>query len=157
MNQEQQRMSAHGLISEALGLQISYIVLVQKLKEVNESKIERKHLISTGLAQSSNIIISFALEIALKGLLKYRIDNFPKTHNFQILFNLFSENDKTNIATLFEKKTNLNIEDCFEQYKNMFMDFRYLESGNNNPHNSYIIEQAVEAIIEYYNLIQDKQ
>lgn len=49
-------MSAHGLINKALGLQISYIALVQKLNQVNRSEIECKLLINTGLVQSSNII-----------------------------------------------------------------------------------------------------
>lgn len=87
-------MTANGLISQALGLQASYFVLKEKSIKVLSSDLDRKLLIYTGLTQSSSIILSFAIEIALKSLLKIRFENFPKIHNIKNLYERLDENEE---------------------------------------------------------------
>lgn len=147
-------MTANGLISQALGLQASYFVLNGKSKEVLSINIDRKPLIIAGLSQSSTIILSFALEIALKGLLEFRFNNFPKIHDLMKLYKKLDENDRIQISNLFKEKTDSDIEACLERHKNMFMEFRYLELEINEPNNSENVNAALNSVIDYYNRIK---
>lgn len=148
-------MTANGLISQALGLQASYFVLNGKSKEILLKQVDRKLLIYAGLQQSSSIILSFALEIGLKGLLKFRFDNFPKSHDLKKLYKKLNENDRIQISKRYKEITNSNIEDCLERHKDMFMEFRYLEIEIDEPNNNDNVNEALNSIIEYYNLIKN--
>lgn len=87
-------MTAKGLISQALGLQMSYFILNGKQKKLYSIDIDRKPLITAGLAQSSSILLSFAMEIALKGLLKFRFNDFPRIHNLKKLYEKLDVHDQ---------------------------------------------------------------
>lgn len=149
-------MTANGLISQALGLQTSYHVLKDKSKKVLSSDIDRKVLFSTGLTQSSYIILFFAIEIALKGLLKFRFDNFPKTHNIKKLYEKLDKNDKIQIANIYKQKTDSIIEECLEKHKNMFVTFRYLDSETGIRPDNEKINASINSIIEFYNSIKSE-
>lgn len=160
MNNEEKTKSitAHGLISEALGLQASYFVLENESKQVLASHIERKTLILAGLKQSSSLILSFATEIALKALLKFRFNLFPKIHDLEGLFNKLSSEDKLQLSIIFNSKTNLNIHEFLEKNKNSFMEFRYFEGQINQPFDNMNLNEALDAIIIYYNqLLQESK
>jgi HEPN domain-containing protein len=148
-------MTANALISQALGLQASYIVLKGKSNEVLSIDIDRKLLIFTGLSQSSSIILSFAIEIALKGLLKFRFDKFPKTHDLKKLYEKLHENDRIEISNLYKQKTNSDIEECLERHKDMFMEFRYLEIEIDEPNDNIKVNAALTSVIEFYNRIKN--
>jgi len=148
-------MTANGLMSQALGLQASYFFLKWKSKEVTSININRKPLIITGLVQSSSIILSFAIEIALKGLLKFRFDNFPKIHDLKKLYERLDENDRIKISKIYEQKTNSDIEECIERHKDMFMKFRYLDLISDEPNNNENVNAALNSIIEFYNLVKN--
>jgi HEPN domain-containing protein len=148
-------MTANGLISQALGLQASYFVLKGKSKEVLSIDMDRKLLVFTGLTQSSSIILSFAIEIALKGLLKFRFNNFPKIHDLKKLYERLDENDRVQIFEIYKQKTDSDIEECLERHKDMFMEFRYLELEIDEPNDNEKIDAALNSIIEFYNLIKN--
>lgn len=147
-------MTANGLISQALGLQASHYALNGKSKEVRLDNSDRKELILTGLAQSSSILLSFAIEIALKGLLKYRFNDFPRIHDLKKLYNKLDEDDRTEISSIFKEKTNSDIDKCLQRHKDMFIEFRYLEQESDEPYNSKHVNDALNSIIEYYNHIK---
>ena len=147
-------MTAKGLISQALGLQASYFVLKGKSKQIYSIEIDRKPLITAGLAQSSSIILSFAIEIALKGLLKFRFNDFPRIHNLRKLYNKLDEEDQFQLSRIYKEKTDSNIVDCLERHKDMFMEFRYLELEIDEPNNNEHVNAALNSIIDYYNLIE---
>jgi len=148
-------MTANGLISQALGLQASYYVLKGKSKEVLSIDIDRKILVSTGLSQSSSIILSFAIEIALKGLLKFRFNNFPRIHNLKKLYERLDENDRIKISEIYKQKTGSDINECLERHKDMFMEFRYLELKIDEPNDNKKVDAALDSVIEFYNLIKN--
>ena len=147
-------MTAKGLISQALGLQASYYILKGKSKQVYSIDIDRKPLITAGLAQSSSIILSFAIEIVLKGLLKFRFNDFPRIHNLKKLYEKLDVNDQFQISGIYKEKTDSNIADCLERHKDMFMEFRYLELEIDEPNNNEHVNAALNSIIDYYNLIE---
>lgn len=147
-------MTANGLISQALGLQASYFVLNGKSKDVLSIELERKVLVHTGLRQSSIILLSFAIEIALKGLLKYTTSNFPKTHNLKILFERLNENDRIQLSEIHKRKTDSDIEGYLNRHKDTFNAFRYLDMETDEPINSEELDTALNSIIEYYNQIK---
>lgn len=147
-------MTAKGLISQALGLQASYFVLNGKSKQIYSIDVERKPLITAGLAQSSSIILSFAIEIALKGLLKFRFNDFPRIHNLRKLYEKLDEKDQFQISKIYKEKTDSNIEECLERHKDMFMEFRYLELEIDEPNNNEHVNAALNSIIDYYNRIE---
>lgn len=150
------KRTANGLIAQSLGLQVSYSVLKGKIKQIIPIELERKKLIITGLVQSSSIILSFAIEIALKGLLKYRFGDFPKIHNLKKLFDKLDENDRIQISQIYKKQTDTDIEKCLERHKDMFMEFRYLELEIDEPNNNENVNIALNSIIDFYNLIKSK-
>lgn len=150
-------MTAHGLISEALGLQASYFVLDHKLKTILPSSIERKTLIIAGLKQSSSLILSFATEIALKALLKFRFNYFPKTHNLKRLFDELSREDKSQLSEMFNSKTDLDISTLLESHKNTFMEFRYFEGQLDQAYDNISINEALNSIIIFYNRLQEQK
>lgn len=149
-------MTANGLISQALGLQISYFVLDKKSKYISSIEIDRKVLIHTGLRQSAIIILSFAIEIALKGLLKFRINSFPKTHDLKKLFERLDENDRIQLSKIHKQNTNFDIADCLSKHKNTFMAFRYLETNIEEPIYTEQLDAVINSIIYYYNEINGK-
>jgi len=150
-------MTANGLISQALGLQASYFVLRGKSKEINSIEIERKVLIHSGLVQSSSIILSFAIGIALKGLLKFRFEDFPKIHDLKKLYERLDEDDKTQISKIYKQKTDSNLEKCLERHKDMFMEFRYLEIEYDEPSKNENVNEALNSIIDFYNSIKNNK
>lgn len=150
-------MTAKGLISQALGLQMSYYALNGKLKHVYSIDIDRKPLITAGLVQSSSILLSFAMEIALKGLLKFRFNDFPRIHNLKILYEKLDVHDQFQISKIFKEKTGSNIEGCLERHKDMFMEFRYLELEIDEPNNNEFVNAALNSIIDYYNFLEASQ
>lgn len=149
-------MTANGLISEALGLQFSHFLLHENYKKALITNIDRKPIIIAGLSQSSSIILSFALEIALKGLLKHRFNKFPKTHDLLKLYDKLDKNDRDKISNLFSKKTNTDIEECLKRHKDMFMEFRYFEIEIDEPNNNENVNVAIDSVINFYNQIKDK-
>ena len=146
------KMSANGLISQALGLQVSYFILKGKLTQIHLTQIERKLLIIAGLNQSIGIILSFALEISLKSLLMLRFNNFPKSHDLQKLYKALSDSDRFEIAKLYKVKTNFSIEECLEKHKDTFVEYRYLEIESH--FNDIDANEALNTIIEFYNQIK---
>ncbi len=146
-------MTANGLISQALGLQASYFVLDENSKRALTANIDRKPLIFAGLSQSSSIILAFALEIALKGLLMHRLSRFPKTHDLLKLYEQLDENDRIQISNLYTEKTESDIIECLKRHKDMFMEFRYLEIEIDEPNNN--INAALNSVIDFYNQIKD--
>lgn len=146
-------MTAHGLISQALGLQASYLVLKDKSTEVLLRDIDRKLLISNGLTQSSTIILSFAVEIALKSILKHRFDSFPKIHNLKQLYKKLNANDRLQISKIYKQKANSDIEECLEVHKDLFMRFRYLEGETGAPVDNEKVNILLSSIIKFYNEI----
>lgn len=147
-------MTVNGLISQALGLQISSYTLKVKYENVMPVDIERKSLILAGLWQSSSILLSFAIEIALKGLLKFRFDNFPRTHNLKRLYEKLDEEDRLKISTIYKQKTNSEINECIERHKDMFIEFRYLELETKERYENTKVNAVLESIIEHYNSIK---
>jgi len=147
-------MTGSGLISQALGLQASYLVLNGKAKDILTMEIDRKVLIHTGLRQSSIIILSFAVEIALRALLKFKFDDFPRTHDYRILFKRLNEHDRSRLSEIYKGKTGSDITHYLNRKKNTFMAFGYLETGIDEPVNSDELNTVLDSIIECYNQLE---
>lgn len=148
-------MTANALIRQALGLKASYFVLNSKLKQIPFINIDRKELLIAGLAQSASIILPFALEIAFKGLLKYRHGSFPRIHDLMKLYKILDINDQIEISKLYKEKTSSDIEICLQRHKDMFMEFRYLELKINEPNDNEKVHAALDAVIDFYNQIKN--
>lgn len=147
-------MTANGLISQALGLQASYFVLKGKSQEVLSTDINRKVLVFTGLSQSSSIILSFALEIALKGLLKFRLNSFPRIHDLKKLYENLDANDRLKISEIYRQKTNSDISECLDRHKDMFMEFRYLDIEIEELNDNEKVNEALNSVINFYNILK---
>ena len=143
-------MTAHGLICRALGLQASYHALKGKRKAVEASDLDRKTLISTGLAQSASIILPFAVEIALKSILTLRRGTFPKSHDLRRLYEELDEGDRASIAERYKVRTGASLDECLERHKDMFVAFRYLDQDMGRP-NLDQLDMAINSVVDFYN------
>jgi len=149
-------MTPKGYISQALALQASYLVL-DGAKKNNNFPSGREELISTGLHQSSTIILVFAIEIALKGLLKLRFGSFRRTHDLKKLYDDIPLNNRKRISEIYKSKlerTDSTLESLLELHKSMFVDLRYLDGFVNVVPNLKFLSKALDSIVNYYNEVK---
>lgn len=109
--------------------------------------------------QGSIILLVFATEIALKGMLRLKVGNFTKTHNLKKLYEFIPPDSRDRISEIYKSKfeqIDSTLESLFEEHKNLFTDFRYLDGSMHIAPNPQLLCEAVNSIVDYYNEIKDR-